>query len=211
MANVRSADMIEDKSDDALMRKALVEVDCIVSHVWPEMYDNQPRNLRLVGDFVKRIRDLSTGRTGGELSIWPDINPHAWRDSQRRDFAEPSPAELRFQVWLALISGADGVCFFTISFDPFVYLQIPSRNESEMIWNMRLINRLTPILTAAPSPLKISAAAEDEKAIIDITTRRHEGADYVFLLNGQNSEQTVTLTLDGLGQKYRMEIGRAHV
>ncbi len=204
MVNMVALEMIKDKSNDAALRAGLREVDAVVSHVWPEMFEGGQRDLRLVGDFVDRVKELSAEREGPAVSIWPDINPHEWRDKGGRIYPAPTRRELRFQTWLALIHGADGLCFFTISFDPFVYTQIPAQNEKELIYNARLIKRLTPVLTAPPSPLPITVGAEEAEAIVDFTTRSYEGSHYVFMLNGQNSQQTVTLKLDGLGTKYRL-------
>jgi hypothetical protein len=205
VANIHALLMLKNRSNDAALRAGLAEVDAVVSHVWPEMFPGEPRDLRLVGEFVKLVRHLSADRPGGEVSIWPDINPHGWRGKDRVEYPAPTPAELRFQIWLSLIHGADGICFFPISFEPFVYSQIPAENEKEMIFSSRLINRLAPVLTAAPSPLKVTITARDEAAILDIATRRHDCADYIFLLNGQNTAQQITLTLEGLGADYRLE------
>ena len=189
---------------DDYYRQVLKETDALISHVWPEVQRDKP-NLRNVALMVDRVRELSKDRPGGEVSIWPDINPHQWSNKKKRAveaYPAPTEGELRFQIWLALIHGADAICFFPISFDPFVYCQIPAKNEQELAWNTRLIERMTPALTADESPLAITVTSDREGGLIDMTTRTTDNKHYVFLVNGQRDEQTVTLTVPGLGKDW---------
>lgn len=201
MVNFGAHDLVKGKEAE-FFKQAVRNTDCVVSHVWPEMFNGEKRNLRHVATLVDRLREYCKGRPGGEVSIWPDINPHQWFHKKRRggqEFPTPTPAELRFQVWLALIHGADGVCFFPISFDPFVFAQIPAKCEQELARTSRLVQRFTDVLTAEESPLKIRVAGARKGGIVDFTTRRLKGNDYVFLLNGQAEPQTVRLEAEGLG------------
>jgi ankyrin repeat protein len=183
-------------------RVSLPCVDSVVTHVWPEMLDGQPRNLRNVAILVDRLRELSRDRPRGEVSIWADLNPHQWFEKKSAGgtlYKEPTREELRFQVWLALIHGADGICYFTISFDPFVSSQIPSRNEDELMLINAQVTKFAPALCADESPRTITVTGDAKDGIVDLTTRRLDGVDYVFVLNGTAAPQTVTLQADGLG------------
>jgi hypothetical protein len=186
---------------------ALKNTDAVISHVWPGCMDPNKPDLRNVGKFVDLVRKYSKDRPGGEVSIWPDINSHAWKlkaEEGGTAFPAPTQEELRFQIWLALIHGANGLCFFPISFDPFVYAQIPAKNEQELAWNSRLIERMTPALTADESTLKIEAVSDLKDGLLDWTTRASGGSHYVFLLNGQREAQTVTLRAPDLGAKWQL-------
>jgi hypothetical protein len=185
-------------------RRALRDCEAMISHVWPEVFPAKP-NLRNVAVMIDRVRELSKDRPGGEISIWPDLNPHHWHNKASRggtQYPSPTREELRFQIWLALIHGADGICFFPISFDPFVYSQIPATNEQELAWNTKLIQRLTPALTSEESPLGIKVTSDREGGVLDVTTRTVDGKHYVFLVNGGREEQTVTLTVPELGKTW---------
>jgi len=188
-------------------REGLRYTDAVICHVWPEFRKGGERNLRNVATFVDMIRDYCKDRPGGEVAIMPDINPHAWHAKNRTggtNFPVPTRAELRFQIWVALIHGADAICFFPISFDPFVYSQITAQNEQEIARNAALIRRMTPALTADESPLEITVRSDLEDGIIDVTTRRTGGTHYVFMVNGQAAEQTVTLSTPGLGTEWTL-------
>jgi len=203
--NIPAASLLGDGNAD-FYREALKSTDCVVSHVWPEMGDNGTRNLRNVAELVDRLRRYSADRPGGEVSIWPDINPHKWsKKGGRPVYPAPTTQELRFQIWLALVHGADGVCFFPISFEPFVYAQIPAQNEQELIRTTALVTRFADVLTAEESPLSIDVTGSRTGGIVDYTTRRHGGADYVFVLNGTTKGQTIRLRANGLGRMLRLQ------
>jgi hypothetical protein len=187
--------------------EALKNTDAVISHVWPQCLDPNKPDLRNVGTFVDLVRKYTKDRRGGAVCIMPDINPHAWHLNQRGlDIRYPSPTqeELRFQIWLALIHGANGLCFFPISFDPFVYSQIPARNELEMLLNSKLIEKMTSALTADESNLKIEVISDRKDGILDWTTRTAGGRHYVFLLNGQREAQNVTFRAPELGKKWQL-------
>ncbi|HUT60453.1 MAG TPA: hypothetical protein VNA25_21625 [Phycisphaerae bacterium] len=206
MFNIDIHEFLEGQSPE-FFAEALKHTDAVISHVWPEVRDPNRPNIRNVATFVDLVRKHCKDRPGGEVSIWPDINPHRWHRKNSEGgtwYPSPSRAELRFQIWLALIHGADGVCFFPISFDPFVYAQIPAQNEAELAWNSKLIRRMTPALTADESPLKIEVSSDRKDGIVDTTTRQIGGKHYVFVLNGQREPQTMTLKVDGLGTKWQV-------
>jgi len=189
--------------------QALRHTDAVISHVWPQCLDANNPNLRNVGDFVDLVRRYCKDRPGGEVSIWPDINPHAWRPPRGRRGADrilpaPTREELRFQIWLALIHGADAICLFPITFDPFVFAQIPAQSEHEISWNAALMERMAPVLAAGESNLKIETTTDRPGGILDVTTRTLDGRHYVLLLNGGREEQTVTLKVPGLGSEWKL-------
>ena len=203
MTNIGSHWIIKRENPEAV-KQNLRYADCIVGHVWPEMFNGQERNLRNVALYVDALRQACKDRPGGEVSIWPDINPHKWQRKDREGgtiYKEPTPKELQFQIWLALIHGADGICYFPISFDPFVFSQIPTRNVGMLQQQSRLVKRFAGVLTAAESPLAIKVTGDNPKGIADFTTRRHEGVDYVLLVNGTADPQTVHLKVANTGGK----------
>ncbi len=205
MRNINVYHFLDGRESD-FYRQALRTTDAVICHVWPEVNPGE-RNLRNVAIVVDRVRELCQNRPGGQVSIWPDLDPHEWKhknsDGGRR-YSAPTRAELRFQIWLALIHGANGICFFPISFDPFIFATIPAQSEQEIASNSRLIERLTPALTAPPSTLPITVTGDLPGGLLDLATRQLDGRHYVFLLNGQAQEQTVTLKVPGLGRTWQL-------
>jgi len=185
-----------DKSEHEFYRSVLPYIDCLVPHVWPEMFGDEPRNLRNVALLVDTARKLCEGRPRGEVSIWADINPHEW-DKNGKVCQAPTVAEFTYQIWLALIHGADGICLFTISFDPFVFSQVPALMEENLPRIFNRVRAFAPHLASEPSPRAIAVRGDDPDSIVDFTTRRYQGADYVFVVNGEK-DQTVRLEVDGL-------------
>jgi len=188
-------------------REAIKWTDSVICHVWPEALGSDRRNLRNVATVVDRLREWSQDRPNGEVSVWTDLNPHEWRIKKEEGgalLAAPTPAEFRFQVWLALIHGADAICVFPISFDPFVYSQIPARTEKEIMRQAQLVKRFSDVLVAEESPAKIAVRGSLKAGIVDVATRRYGGKDYVFLVNGVTEAQTVRLEVEGLGKKLEL-------
>ncbi|NLF32904.1 MAG: hypothetical protein GX591_18705 [Planctomycetes bacterium] len=192
---------------EAAYTEGLRSTDAVISHVWPELRDPTTANLRNVALFIDRVRRYCHGREGGEVSIWVELNPHPWKlKDQQGGTAFPSPTreEVRFQIWLALIHGADAIVIFPITFDPFVYSQIPALNEKEIAANAALIKRMTPALTAGESALPITITSDQPDGIIDRTTRDLDGTHYIFVLNGGRDPQTLTLAVPGLGDRWML-------
>jgi len=136
------------------------------------------------------------------VSIWVDINPHEW-DKGGKVFQAPTVEEFDYQIWLALIHGADGICLFTISFEPFVFSQVPAPMEENLPAICKRVRRFAAHLAAEESPRKNTVRGEGADTIVDFTTRRHEGADHVFVVNGEKA-QTVHLETEGLGKTLRL-------
>ncbi len=205
--NFRAHDILAGEDTDHY-REMIALADVIVSHVWPEIFHEEGRDVRYPVMLVQRLRELSeeAGREG-EVSIWPSINPHEWkmyteeerprRSTETESFEAPTTAEFRFQIWGSLINGADGICIFPISFEPFVFSQIPARKEEFLMRETQLIRRLAPVLSDSYSPVEVEVEGLD--GIVDYTTRRHEGRDYVFFINGIDERQRVRLRAEGLG------------
>ncbi|NLF32157.1 MAG: ankyrin repeat domain-containing protein [Planctomycetes bacterium] len=192
----------DDPRETAFYREVFPYIDCLCPHVWPEMNDGEPRNLRNVARMVDTARRLCEGRPGGEVSIWIDINPHAWTNHNREHLAAPTFEEFRYQVWLGLIHGADGICVFPISFNPFVFSQIPAGTEEKLPGLFAQVESLAAVLAAEESPRALRVIGE---GTVDVTTRRLDGADYVFAVAGEGEAQTIRLEAEGLGETLALD------
>ncbi len=198
LCNFGGHGLVNDDADAAAFyRQVFPYIDCICPHVWPEMNVGEPRNLRNVAAMVDTARRLCAGRPDGEVSIWIDINPHAWTTPSHERLEAPTFEEFRYQVWLGLIHGADGICIFPISFHPFVFSQIPAGTDTQMPGLFERVGAFAAVLAADASPRAIRVTGE---GVLDITTRRLDGADYVFVLAGEGAAQTIRLEADGLGR-----------
>ena len=113
-------------------------------------------------------------------------------ESYRIPMVEPAKVAIKWMLGI-------GICYFTISFDPFVSSQIPAQNEDELILINAQVGRFAAVLCADESPRAITVTGDAPDGIVDVTTRRLDGVDYVFVLNGTAAPQTVTLRTDGLG------------
>lgn len=204
--NISIHDFMDDTKADGY-RQALKHTDAVICHVWPEQFGKDNRDIRNVVKFMQRIREYCKDRPGGEVSVWVDIDPHEWSVKNKYDgHYNPAPtrAEFRFQFWASLIHGADAICLFPISFDPFVFNQIPAQNMQEIARNAKLLKRVEMVLASEESSLDIKISGDSARGIVDWTTREYEGEHYIFLINGEQRQQEVSLAVDGLGGKWRL-------
>lgn len=205
ICNFGSHGIIKGDADaEEFYRPVFRYVDAICPHVWPEIFEDEghPRDLRMVVKMVDNARRWCSDRPRGEVSIWADISLHEWRKKNRPGlYPTPTPKELKFMIWAAIVHGADGICLFPISFDPFVFAQIPAKIEEALPKITREITDLAPVIAAAESPRAITVTGSNAEGIVDMTTRRHEGVDYVFVVNGTDEPQTMTLEVEGLGSE----------
>ena len=188
-------------------RQALKHTDAIICHVFPEQQVREKPNIRNVVIFIKQLREYCKDRPEGEVSIWVDINPHEWAVKEKyggRYIPAPTRTEFRFQFWVSLIHGADAICLFPISFDPFVFNQTPAKLMQEFAWNARLLKRMEPVLTSKESPLNIKITGDSPAAIVDYTTRQLGNDHYIILTNGEDREQKITLAITGLSTKWQL-------
>lgn len=122
------------------------------------------------------------------LLEWSDYSKPVWcwiettkidKDSDRK----PTPAEVKSQVWMALIHGASGVGYFCHSFHP-VFEEAAILNYPEMAKEIRAINQqvteLSGILNGSTTNQFATVSSSNTKVPVDILTKNAEGADYIF-------------------------------
>lgn len=135
--------------------------------------------LESAGDHVRMTAEAAGGRR-----VWAVLQAMDWRDFPQRDPKKPrigrfpSPAEIRFMSYDALLNGAQGVWYF-------VYTIAPGRNLSqtpELLFAVgrtaRELRAMAPIFArGAPIPLPFAPGATDAEA----RAWRYHGRDYVVL------------------------------
>lgn len=96
---------------------------------------------------------------------------------------KPTPAEVKSQVWMALIHGVSGFGYFCHSFYPTMveadFLQDPVMVKAITEIN-RQVTELAPVLNA-PNNSGFATVSVDRKSIpIHILTKHYQGGDYIF-------------------------------
>ena len=96
---------------------------------------------------------------------------------------KPTPAEVKSEVWMALVHGARGIGYFCHSFvgkmDDAALL-----HDAEMILGVKEINEqinsLAPVLNTQDNKGYATVKSSNASVPIDIMTKRHGNANYIF-------------------------------
>lgn len=111
---------------------------------------------------------------------WCWIETTKIRESSNR---QPTPAEVKSEVWMAIIHGATGIGYFCHSWTP-TFDEAALLHDSVMIENVASINRtiasLAPVLNSPNDTTFASATGDNTEVPIDIMTKYYDGAYYIF-------------------------------
>lgn len=159
--------------------------------------------LWLVSHGVDRLRQWA----GDDKVVWTCIECTQIGATGRR----PTPAEVRAEVWMSLIHGAQGVIYFVHEFEikdeagtvsrPFTEAGL--LRDTEMAVAVGAINRrilaLAPALNAPPpDPNPVTVRSANPDVPIHIATRIHDGSLYLFAAAMRNQSTTGAFQIQGL-------------
>lgn len=151
---------------------------------------------RGVTNLVKRAAD-------GQ-SVWMALETTALDPTRR-----PTAAEVRAEVWMALIHGATGIFYFVHEFKPdfredaiFRYPDI----VEEVTRTNKLIKSLSPALRSASVSEAISV---NSNVPIATMVKVYKDTTYVFAVSMQNSPSTARITINDLHHTSARVIGEA--
>ena len=164
-------------------------VDTIGAHIYPAWIRY---NERLVADATRMLRRASHGRR----PVWITVQAFHFRNNR----VHPTPAELRHQIYAALVNGANGIGFWGVGDRPgFIDEDIRGTSSLHPLWQqlkrtLPVVRRLSPVLMSQEQAGAGVAVDHDDVAIM---TRRHEGRLYIWLVNMTNKKVGTVLTLPG--------------
>jgi hypothetical protein len=132
-------------------------------------------HLWYVAEGVKRLR------------AWSDALKPVWAciETTQIDLAgrAPTPAEVRAQVWLAVIHGARGIVYFVHRFRP-QFVEAGLLADAEMLAAVTAINQelttLAPVLNAPNSAVTVVGQSQNPAAPVAVMARDFGGDTYVF-------------------------------
>jgi hypothetical protein len=149
---------------------------------------------------VERLRNW----TGGKKRVWSCIEC-----TQIGSTRKATPAQVRSEVWMALIHGASGLIYFVHQFAP-KFNEWALLDDAEMLAAVTAINRqirgLAPVLNSPTVENGVTVAASDRDTPIAATVRKHGGATYVFTVGMRNRPTRGTFTVRGLPDRARAEV-----
>ena len=171
--------------------------DIVGFDIYPVVHDRKEvaGKLWYVGHGVERLVKW----TDGQKPVWSCIEcTHIGNAA-----VKPTPAQVKSEVWMAIIHGAHGITYFAHQFAP-KFVEAAVLDDADMSKAIREINHqvqtLAPaILSAAPAPVALAAVESSggEKAPIAVMTRRWDGATYVFAVGMREAAVQGTFALAG--------------
>jgi hypothetical protein len=164
--------------------------------------DESRRNdLSLIGDVMDKIRgwtekpQFATIECGDQRYV-----PEAARGL--------TPGELRAQIWIAVVHGARGICYFSAWFSPPYawagYDNTSSENVAEMLVQHSTLTALAPVLQGRINPPSIGATISTP---LQIGWRKNSSGSYFIAVNpGGTSLNGATLSLSGVAVNSSAEV-----
>lgn len=145
-------------------------------------------------EYVARGVDRLRGWTGGRRIVWNCIE--CTRISNVR--VKPTPAQVRSEVWMALIHGSQGLIYFVHQFKPD-FIEAGLLADREMAAAVGDINRqireLAPALNSPTVTGAVSVASSEADAPVDVMVKRDGGTTYVFAVAMRNRPAKATFRL----------------
>jgi hypothetical protein len=112
--------------------------------------------------------------------------------------SKPTPAQVRSEVWMALIHGAKGIGYFCHEFAP-AFQEAAWLNDAPMKSAITAINQrihaLAPVLCTPNLSPVVPVASSNHNVPVDRLVKQHGGYVYVFAAAMRNDTTTATFTL----------------
>ncbi|HVY69684.1 MAG TPA: hypothetical protein VHH73_07120 [Verrucomicrobiae bacterium] len=150
--------------------------DIVSFDIYPGAHDNKEvaGKLWFVGDGVKRLKQWTHGK---EL-VWNCIECTGIGAEKPR----ATPAQVKAEVWMSLISGSQGLIYFVHQFKP-KFIEAGLLADPEMLAAVTAINReihsLAPVLNSPTLAAEVTIQS-DAGTPIEVMAKRHGGSSYLF-------------------------------
>jgi hypothetical protein len=115
-----------------------------------------------------------------------------------------TPAEMRFEIWDAIVHGAKGIFYFTQSFNGFRYDATPPDVAAEMAKQNAVITGLAPALNTTSDTDQTALSYANGK--LEGMFRTYNGVEYLILVNTTNGQMTATFPSDLLPANATLEV-----
>jgi len=170
--------------------------DVISFDVYPVAGIEKPNG----GDFlwyVPKGVDRLMKWTGGRKLVWNCIECGKINDPT----AKPTPAQVKAEVWMALIHGSRGLIYFVHQFQPW-FNEHALLDDPEMLAAVTSINnQIKELASVLNSPTVTDIAtvrSSDADVPIDLMVKRRPEATYVFAVGMRNRPARASFMLRGL-------------
>ena len=176
--------------------------DIISYDIYPATEARQPEiygRLELVAEGVQSLKRWA----GNARQVWNVIGTTHIYDPDRR----PTPAEVRAQVWMSLVSGSRGIVYFLHKWKP-TFREEAIFRYPEIVREIARLNAeiegLAPVLNARVPALDVSVDAGVRTAAM---ARQVGGTIYIFVVALENKSSRLKVKVPGLAAAVGVAIG----
>ena len=177
---------------DAYYAAAAKAGDIVSFDIYPAAEERQPHikgRIDLVAAGIERLRRWAAP----EARVWSFVETTHIKSPGRR----PTPAEVRAEVWMAIVPGARGIVYFLHEWKP-TFRDDAMFRYPEIVREVATINamvaRLAPGINAG-KPVDVRVEATTRIATL---AREHGGALYVVVANMERKETEARLLVNGI-------------
>lgn len=159
--------------------------------IYPVVHDKAEvaGKLEFVAKGVDRLREWSKGRR----IVWNCIECTRIANIN----IKPTPAQVRSEVWMALIHGSQGLIYFVHQFKPD-FIEAGLLADAEMAQAVGAINQqvheLASVLNSPTVADRVSVKSSETTVPIDIMVKQDLEATYVFAVAMRDAPTTATFT-----------------
>lgn len=166
--------------------------DIVSFDIYPVVHESPVVAGRL--EFVARGVERLVGWAGGR-PVWNCVECTRIGNPDRK----ATPAQVRAEVWMALIRGSRGLIYFVHQFKP-VFREAALLDDAEMLEAVTALNRqirdLAPVLNSPSVVEGVRVTVADEVPIAWMR-KRHEGGEYLFAANLSDRRARVSVEWTG--------------
>jgi len=175
--------------------------DILAFDFYPVTGCNKPERLPQVADCT------------GELVEWSRPGQPVWVCAESSDqnlkwtapeTPGPSAAEMRCEIWSSIATGAKGIGYFTIAFDPFRWVELTDEVRAEMKRTNAELTELAGPIVLGDTKKKLSVAGDEVQdrwakgRAIRAIRKEYQGKTYVIAANVSRKAVTPTFKLEGV-------------
>jgi hypothetical protein len=147
--------------------------------------------------YVPKGVDRLVKWTGGNKLVWNCIECTHISDPN----AKATPAQVKSEVWMALVHGSRGLIYFVHQFRPtsneHALLDDPEMLAAVTATNKQ-IHELAPVLNTPTDPDGATVRSSDSQVPIDLMVKRRPDATYLFAVGMRNKPAKGAFALRGL-------------
>ncbi|MCL5019305.1 MAG: T9SS type A sorting domain-containing protein [Patescibacteria group bacterium] len=153
------------------------------------------------GKGIDRLRQW----TNNAKPVWNFIECTHISDSTKK----ATPQQVKAEVWMSLIHGSSGICYFVHQFQP-TFIEAALLSDPVMLQAVTDINKqihqLAPVLNSPTMPNGASVVSSDTQIPIDVIVKHYDGSTYLFAVPMRLGPTTGSFTLQGYSGTASLEV-----